>query len=203
MVVFDPTEEAVREYQERRKAYAQRTRDLAKFARLPTVTRDGEDAAAHGEHRVSRGGGRRAAQRRLRGGALPHGVPLPQPEGSPFREEHFQTYRKVAEKFVRHPVTIRTFDLGGDKFASRLRNRRRDESGDGAAGDPVLPEGKGDLQAPAPGDPARLDVREGADDVPDDLRGGGAREAMAVVEEVRGKLVAGGSPRQGRCPSGS
>src|SRR5512145_3066580 len=38
VVVFDPTEEAIREYQERRKAYAQRTRDLAKFARLPTVT---------------------------------------------------------------------------------------------------------------------------------------------------------------------
>src|SRR4030042_3567 len=39
VVVFDPTVEVVREYQERRKAFAQRTRDLAKFARLPTVTR--------------------------------------------------------------------------------------------------------------------------------------------------------------------
>jgi phosphotransferase system enzyme I (PtsI) len=26
----------------------------------------------------------------------------------------------VVEKFQRHPVTIRTFDLGGDKFSSQL-----------------------------------------------------------------------------------
>ncbi|MGE5248058.1 MAG: phosphoenolpyruvate--protein phosphotransferase [Verrucomicrobiota bacterium] len=38
----------------------------------------------------------------------------------PSEEEHFETYRRVAEKFARYPVTIRTLDLGGDKFASQL-----------------------------------------------------------------------------------
>ncbi|MBP2674411.1 MAG: phosphoenolpyruvate--protein phosphotransferase, partial [Deltaproteobacteria bacterium] len=42
VVILDPTEETVREYAEKRKAFTQRTRDLAKFARLPTVTRDGK-----------------------------------------------------------------------------------------------------------------------------------------------------------------
>jgi len=120
VVVFDPTEEAVREYQERRKAYAQRTRDLAKFARLPTVTRDGKTLLLLANIEFPE-----EADVALRSGA--YGVGLYRTEflflnrkDLPSEEEHFETYRKVAEKFVRHPVTIRTFDLGGDKFTSQL-----------------------------------------------------------------------------------
>ena len=120
VVVFDPTVEVVREYQERRKAYAQRTRDLAKFARLPTVTRDGKTLLLLANIEFPE-----EADVALRSGA--YGVGLYRTEflflnrkDLPSEEEHFQTYRKVAEKFVRHPVTIRTFDLGGDKFASQI-----------------------------------------------------------------------------------
>ncbi|HPD61238.1 MAG TPA: phosphoenolpyruvate--protein phosphotransferase [Thermodesulfobacteriota bacterium] len=38
----------------------------------------------------------------------------------PSEEQHFQTYRKVIEKISPNPTTIRTFDLGGDKFISRI-----------------------------------------------------------------------------------
>ena len=120
VVVFDPTEEAIREYQERRKAYAQRTRDLAKFARLPTVTRDGKTLSLLANIEFPE-----EADVALRSGA--YGVGLYRTEflflnrkDIPSEEEHFETYRKVAEKFVRHPVTIRTLDLGGDKFTSQL-----------------------------------------------------------------------------------
>jgi len=120
IVIFDPTEETVREYQGRRKAYAQRTRDLAKFARLPTVTRDGKALQLMANIEFPE-----EANVALRSGA--DGVGLYRTEflflnrkDIPTEEEHFQTYRKVAEKFVRHPVTIRTLDLGGDKFASQL-----------------------------------------------------------------------------------
>jgi phosphotransferase system enzyme I (PtsI) len=120
VVVFDPTEEAVREYQGRRKAHAQRTRDLAKFARLPTVTRDGKTLLLLANIEFPE-----EAAVALRSGA--DGVGLYRTEflfvnrkDIPSEEEHFETYRKVAEKFVRHPVTIRTLDLGGDKFASQL-----------------------------------------------------------------------------------
>ena len=120
IVIFDPTEEAVREYQGRRKAYAQRTRDLAKFARLPTVTRDGKTLLLLANIEFPE-----EADVALRSGA--DGVGLYRTEflflnrrDIPTEEEHFETYRKVAEKFVRHPVTIRTLDLGGDKFASQL-----------------------------------------------------------------------------------
>jgi len=120
IVVFDPTEEALREYLDRRKAYAQRTRDLAKFARLPTVTRDGKTLLLLANIEFPE-----EADVALRSGA--YGVGLYRTEflflnrkDLPSEEEHFETYRKVAEKFVRHPVTIRTFDLGGDKFASQI-----------------------------------------------------------------------------------
>jgi phosphotransferase system enzyme I (PtsI) len=120
VVVLAPTEEAIREYGEKRKAFAQRTRDLAKFARLPTVTRDGKTLSLLANIEFPE-----EADVALRSGA--HGVGLYRTEflflnrkDLPSEEEHFDTYRRVAEKFVRHPVTIRTFDLGGDKFASQL-----------------------------------------------------------------------------------
>ena len=37
----------------------------------------------------------------------------------PTEEEHFNIYKKVIQTVSPHPVTIRTFDLGGDKFLSR------------------------------------------------------------------------------------
>jgi phosphotransferase system enzyme I (PtsI) len=42
-------------------------------------------------------------------------------ETFPTEEEQFEHYREVAEAFNPDPVTIRTLDLGGDKFASSIR----------------------------------------------------------------------------------
>jgi phosphotransferase system enzyme I (PtsI) len=39
----------------------------------------------------------------------------------PSEEEQYQAYRQIAEGLKPHPVTIRTFDLGGDKFLSHLQ----------------------------------------------------------------------------------
>ncbi|MFA5087990.1 MAG: phosphoenolpyruvate--protein phosphotransferase [Candidatus Omnitrophota bacterium] len=39
----------------------------------------------------------------------------------PSEEEQYQAYRRVAEAMSPHPVTIRTLDLGGDKFISSLQ----------------------------------------------------------------------------------
>jgi phosphotransferase system enzyme I (PtsI) len=42
-------------------------------------------------------------------------------DSSPTEEEQYKAYRQIAEALKPHPVTIRTFDLGGDKFLSHLQ----------------------------------------------------------------------------------
>jgi phosphoenolpyruvate-protein phosphotransferase (PTS system enzyme I) len=39
----------------------------------------------------------------------------------PSEQEHFQNYRRILEALAPHPVTIRTFDLGGDKLPAGMR----------------------------------------------------------------------------------
>src|SRR5512145_2221742 len=120
IVILRPTPEAVREYTEKRKAHLLRIRDLAKFAKLPAVTRDGRTLRLHANIEFPE-----EAEAALRSGA--EGIGLYRTEflflnrkDLPSEEEQYQTYRRVAERFVRHPVTVRTLDLGGDKFASQI-----------------------------------------------------------------------------------
>ena len=188
VVIFDPTAEVVREYQERPKAYAQRTRDLAKFARLPTVTRDGKTLLLLANIEFPE-----EADVALRSGAF--GVGLYRTEflflnrkDLPSEEEHFQTYRKVTEKFVRHPVTIRTFDLGGDKFASQLELAEEMNPAMGLRAirfclkekEIFKPQLRAILRASTYGKVRMM--------FPMISGVGELREAMAVVEEVRGEL---------------
>jgi len=120
VVILRPTPEVLKEYTDKQKAYALRIRDLAKFAKLPAVTKDGKTLKLLANIEFSE-----EVDVALRSGAL--GVGLYRTEflflnrkDLPSEEEHFQTYRRIAEKFGRQPVTIRTLDLGGDKFASQL-----------------------------------------------------------------------------------
>jgi len=120
IVILDPTPEAVREYTERKKAYSVRIRDLAKFARLPAVSKDGKALKLLANIEFPE-----EADLSLRSGA--EGVGLYRTEflymnrkDLPSEEEHYQTYRRVAERFRTGPVTVRTLDLGGDKFASQV-----------------------------------------------------------------------------------
>jgi len=119
-VILRPTPETVQEYRDRKKAYSIRIRNLAKFARLPAVSKDGKTLRLLANIEFPE-----EADLSLRSGA--DGVGLYRTEflylnrsDLPSEEEQFETYRRVVERFVPHPVTVRTLDLGGDKFASQL-----------------------------------------------------------------------------------
>ena len=120
IVILRPTAEKVREYTDRKKAYSVRIRNLAKYARLPAVTRDGKALRLLANIEFPE-----EADLSLRSGA--DGVGLYRTEflylnrqDLPTEQEQFETYRRVVERFAPHPVTVRTLDLGGDKFASQI-----------------------------------------------------------------------------------
>ena len=119
-VVVNPTETICREYQERKQRLEVMTRELRKYVDLPSTTLDG--------HRV-----RLAANLEILeeiqylkdSGA--EGVGLFRTEylflgrsDLPSEDEHYQHYRRLIEAVAPHGATLRTLDLGGDKFASQL-----------------------------------------------------------------------------------
>ncbi len=58
----------------------------------------------------------------------------------PEEEEQYRAYREVVEAFPSHPVLIRTFDLGGDKFPVFLRTPSEDNPFLGRRGVRVCPD---------------------------------------------------------------
>ena len=116
VVIINPTEEISSQYLRRQAQIKSIERELLKFSRLPAETRDG--------FRLTVGANIElldeipAAKKR---GA--EGVGLYRTEclylgrpDSPTEEEHYETYKKLGKAIFPHEVTIRTLDVGGDKF---------------------------------------------------------------------------------------
>ena len=125
-VVVAPTEEEKDAYRRRDYLVREWEQELVLLAHLPSVTRDGmqvalranidlpgeaESARTHGAEGV----GLYRTEFLVIGRATPPG-----------EEEQYAAYRKVAEAFPGHPVVIRTFDLGGDKFPAFLHIGREE-----------------------------------------------------------------------------
>lgn len=115
VVVLNPTPEELGRFGERRARYEAYRRELESFAALPAVTRDGHKVrvAANIELLEEIGNLRRYGA---------EGIGLYRTEflymnrtDTPSEEEHYETYRRVAEAVRPFAVTIRTLDAGGDK----------------------------------------------------------------------------------------
>jgi phosphotransferase system enzyme I (PtsI) len=119
-VVLKPSQETFRDYLQKKQTYDYQETELLKFKSLPAETLDGftlalrsnidfvEEIAAAREH-----------------GA--HGIGLFRTEflfmsgeGPPSEDEQFEVYRSAVEQMSPYPVTIRTLDVGGDKFVPEL-----------------------------------------------------------------------------------
>jgi phosphoenolpyruvate-protein phosphotransferase (PTS system enzyme I) len=118
MVIINPNQETLRRYEEKKRYYFVMEEDFLKNAHLPAVTRD--------NHSVGVGANIEFIEEipaAVYYGA--NGVGLFRTEffyvnreQPPTEEEHFAHYRVVVEDERIKWATIRTFDLGGDKFVS-------------------------------------------------------------------------------------
>ncbi|MBI5014060.1 MAG: phosphoenolpyruvate--protein phosphotransferase [Deltaproteobacteria bacterium] len=115
VVVLNPSEEDLAHFRERRTRYEAYRQELESFAALPAVTRDGHKVrvAANIELLEEIGNLRRYGAEGI-GLYRTEFLYMNRPD-TPSEEEHFATYRRVAEAVRPFPVTIRTLDAGGDK----------------------------------------------------------------------------------------
>jgi len=117
-VIINPDDEVIIEYQEKHLRHEKYKSSIARVSHLPAITLDGhpivikanmeflEEVTAAREHGSEGIGLYRTEFLYLKS------------KGLPSEEELFQDYREVAEIIAPEPVTIRTLDLGADKFAS-------------------------------------------------------------------------------------
>ncbi|MEA2013902.1 MAG: phosphoenolpyruvate--protein phosphotransferase [Thermodesulfobacteriota bacterium] len=118
VVIVNPDPEVVKRYEDKQKHYLVMEEDLLKDAHLPAVTADGHgvgvganiefveeipSAVFHGANGI---------------GLYRTEFMYINREQPPSEAEHFSTYKKVIEGNGIKWTTIRTFDLGGDKFIS-------------------------------------------------------------------------------------
>ncbi|MBN1545987.1 MAG: phosphoenolpyruvate--protein phosphotransferase [Syntrophaceae bacterium] len=121
LVIVHPDPEIRNRYVEKRRHFLEWRDEFLQFARLPAVTQD--------KKRIEIGGNIEFVEEIP--SAVSHGAEgiglyrtefiYINREQLPTEEDHFQIYRQVVESQDIGWSTIRTFDLGGDKFFSRPR----------------------------------------------------------------------------------
>jgi phosphotransferase system enzyme I (PtsI) len=115
-VVINPTEEVSKSFLERKRRIRSMDREILKYASLPAETRDGVRVRLQANIEMVE----EISSAQMHGA---EGIGLYRTEilylnrkDLPTEEEHFQTYRRLVEKIYPATATIRTLDIGGDKF---------------------------------------------------------------------------------------
>jgi phosphoenolpyruvate-protein phosphotransferase (PTS system enzyme I) len=125
ILLQNPTDEEVGAWRARRARRAQTELDLMLLRDLPATTKEGLRVRLLANIELPE---EMLAARRF--GA--EGVGLYRSEflylreapGLPGEEDHYRTYRELAEKALPHEVVIRTLDLGGEKYFSTILERQ-------------------------------------------------------------------------------
>jgi len=123
-VIVNPDESTIIYYQEKQLQHEEYKSTIARAGHLPAITFDGHRIAVMANMEFLE----EVAAVKEYGG---EGIGLYRTEilylrsrGIPAEEELFNDYREVAEIIAPYPVTIRTLDLGGDKFARDLEGAK-------------------------------------------------------------------------------
>ncbi|MBW2459243.1 MAG: phosphoenolpyruvate--protein phosphotransferase, partial [Deltaproteobacteria bacterium] len=120
-VTIDPTDEELEEAERRAARYRALASELGKLRSEPTVTQDGVRVALHANIELP-------AEARIATDHGAEGVGLYRTEylyvnrrQPPTEEEQLAAFGKVIERMEGLPVTLRIFDIGGDKFITTFR----------------------------------------------------------------------------------
>jgi len=117
-VILDPDDETIIHYQEKQLQHERYESKIARTSHLPAKTVDGHDIAIEAniefleEVVVAKDYGAEGI------GLYRTEFHYLRSKGIPSEEELFEDYKEVAEIMAPDPVTLRTLDLGGDKFSS-------------------------------------------------------------------------------------
>ncbi|MBN2645182.1 MAG: phosphoenolpyruvate--protein phosphotransferase [Desulfuromonadaceae bacterium] len=119
-IVCWPSSKTLQAYLEKKRHYEFYQDELRNYCELPARTLDGQQVSVQANLEFPQ-----EAEIARRNGAL--GVGLLRTEFMymarslpPTEEEQLDTYRQIIEEFNPYPVTIRTLDVGGDKFVPDL-----------------------------------------------------------------------------------
>jgi phosphotransferase system enzyme I (PtsI) len=119
-VILDPDDEMIIQYQEKQLEQERFESSIIRMSHLPAETVDGHRIAVKANIEFLE----EVAAAKDHGG---EGIGLYRTEflylkahGLPTEEELFEDYKQVAEIIAPDPVTIRTLDMGGDRFSSDL-----------------------------------------------------------------------------------
>jgi phosphotransferase system enzyme I (PtsI) len=120
VVIVDPAESTIKAYQHKQQHYRYLERELLKYSSLNAETQDGHHLTLQANIELIE-----EVPAVIQYGA--EGIGLYRTEylylnrtTLPDEEEHFQVYKKLVEEMAPYSVTIRTLDLGGDKFSSHF-----------------------------------------------------------------------------------
>ena len=120
IVIINPDEKTLKNYQEKRKEFIETKHQLLKYATMKSTTTDGKTVEL-----AANIGSSEDLESVLKNGAEAIGLFRTEflymsKDALPTEEEQFEEYKSVLEKMNGKPVIIRTLDIGGDKKLNYL-----------------------------------------------------------------------------------
>jgi phosphoenolpyruvate-protein phosphotransferase (PTS system enzyme I) len=122
VVVIDPAPDTIAGYQARRDALTRERRHLARLRRLPAVTRDAVEITLEANIELPIELEQANANGAMGLGLVRSEFLYMNRDDLPGEEEQYAVFAALVRGMAGKPVTIRTFDLGGDKLARSFAN---------------------------------------------------------------------------------
>lgn len=121
IVIVNPTPTQKREYENKKRYYEEHAASLMSFKDRPAVTKDGRKVIIQANIELPE-----ELDSAIQSGAQGIGIYrseflyLANPDRLPTEQEHFEVYRRLAEKAYPHSAIVRTADLGAEKFTPAM-----------------------------------------------------------------------------------